>query len=74
MKVRCIYNTGKNTPVDFFVQHNWNEDMKFIELTIGKEYIVYAIFILFNHPCFLICDDFYDALILCFIHIAYLKS
>jgi hypothetical protein len=60
MRVKCLYNTGKYIPKDFFVQYNWNEEMKFIELTIGKEYIVYAVFILFNHPCYLICDDFYD--------------
>lgn len=60
MRVKCLYNTGKYTPKDFFVQHNWTEEMKFIELTIGKEYTVYAVFILFNHPCYLICDDFYD--------------
>ena len=60
MRVKCLYNTGKYTPKDFFVQYNWNEEMKFFGLTIGKEYTVYAVFILFNHPCYLICNDIYD--------------
>lgn len=60
MIIKCLYNTGKYTPKDFFVQYNWTEEMKFTELTIGKEYTVYAVFRLFNHPCYLICNDIYD--------------
>lgn len=63
MRVKCLYNTGKYIHKDFFVQHNWNEEIKFIELTVGKVYTVYSIFILFNHPCYLICDDFYDGVL-----------
>ena len=60
MKIRCINNTGKNTPKSFFSQHGWTKEMVFVELTVGKEYTVYASFTLFNQQCFLICDDFYD--------------
>ena len=43
MRVKCLYNTGKYIAKDFFVQYNWNEEMKFIGLSIGKEYTVYAV-------------------------------
>ncbi len=60
MKIKCLENTGLNLPKSFFEQYGWSENMKFQGLSVDKFYNVYAIFTLYNHPCYLICNDFYD--------------
>ena len=34
--------------------------MEFVKVTIGKEYVVYAIMYIENHPFYMICGDDYD--------------
>lgn len=62
MIVKCIENTGKNLPKELVSFHGWNREMEFVKVTIGKEYVVYAIVYIENHPFYMICGDDYDGL------------
>ena len=60
MRVRCINNTGENLPTQLFSHFGWNNAMEFPQITIGKEYVVYSILFIDDHPFYMICDDDYD--------------
>lgn len=62
MIVKCIENTGENLPKELLTYHGWNKEMVFLKVTIGKEYVVYAIMYVENHPFYMICGDDYDGL------------
>lgn len=60
MKVKCIANSGINLPPQLFSHYGWNKEMEFHEITISKEYVVYAIMFIEDHPFYMICGDDYD--------------
>ncbi len=60
MIVKYINNTGKCLPERLFILQGWNPDKEFHSITIGKNYIVYAISCNLGHPFYMICSDDYN--------------
>lgn len=60
MIIKCIDNTGKNLPTKLHSHYGWDKEMEFSQITIDKDYIVYAILYIEDHPFYMICSDDYD--------------
>jgi hypothetical protein len=60
MIVKCCNTTGEYLPSKLFSYYGWTKEMDFHGITIGKEYIVYAILFIEDHPFYMICRDDYD--------------
>lgn len=58
MKIQCIDNSGKNLPLNL-INKSWGYEKytKFEELTVGKEYTVYALTVLKGYFWYYIEDD-----------------
>ncbi len=66
MIVRAKANTGRALPAYILDPRvNLTRDSEF-HLTVGREYVVYAITVNRGHPWYFVCDDVYDN-----IHVAY---
>jgi hypothetical protein len=60
MKIKCVYNTGKNISENLLSLYGYSENMIFEKITIGNIYTVYAIFTMKEKKWYLICSDWYD--------------
>ena len=59
MKIRCIANTGADLPESYFLPHlDYKKETEF-QLTLGKEYIVYALYEWEGKIWYYICDERY---------------
>jgi hypothetical protein len=60
MRVRCIANTGKNLPENYIDPARGYTKTIELPLTVGKEYMVYAIRLWQGIVWYYICDDNYS--------------
>ncbi|MCC3530940.1 MAG: hypothetical protein JGK21_23570 [Microcoleus sp. PH2017_22_RUC_O_B] len=60
MRVRCIANTGKNLPENYIDPARGYTKKIELPLTVGKEYVVYAIRLWQGIVWYYICDDNYS--------------
>lgn len=60
MKVKCIFNTGKNIPISLYTLYGYTKNTIFDSLTIGKSYTVYSIFTMKGELWYLVCPDFFN--------------
>ena len=60
MIVKCINNSADYMPEKVFLFYRKNRDIEFQTITVGKEYLVYAISYHFDHPFYMVCGDDYD--------------
>ena len=60
MRIKCISNFWKDLPDDLiFIPGGYAKDTKFDELSIGKEYVVYALTVLRGYFWYYIADEHY---------------
>ena len=59
MKIRCIANTGANLPESYFLPHLGYKKESEFQLSIDKEYIVYALYEWEGKIWYYICDERY---------------
>jgi len=59
MKIRCIANTGANLPESYFLPHLGYKKESEFQLSVGKEYIVYALYEWEGKIWYYICDERY---------------
>ena len=59
MKIRCIANTGANLPESYFLPHLGYKKESEFQLSVDKEYIVYALYEWEGKIWYYICDDRY---------------
>jgi len=57
MKVKCTANTGFVLPKELLNEESGYDKNTTFQITIGKEYVVYAITHIKKNAWFLICDD-----------------
>lgn len=58
--VKCIEKTGNNLSEELFSHGGWNKEMIFNQVTLEKEYVVYAILYIDDQPFYMICGNDYD--------------
>jgi hypothetical protein len=56
MQIKCILNKVKGLPNDLILSKGYKDDHKF-NLTIGRDYIVYAINVYSDYVWYCVCDD-----------------
>lgn len=56
MRLRCIYNTVKDLPLDVLTENSNHDVTRQFDVKISKEYIVYAMTIKNNYVWYFICN------------------
>ena len=59
MKIRCIANTGAALPESYFLPHLCYQKETDFQVTVAKEYVVYALYEWEGKIWYYICDDNY---------------
>jgi hypothetical protein len=57
MKIRCIATTGADIPESYFLPHLCYQKETDFQVTVGQEYVVYALYEWEGKIWYYICDD-----------------